>query len=136
VETEAHSGTLLATNTSGLKVSDVAQGMRSPDRLVAMHFWNPAHLIPIVEICGQSTVTGEVERAVALARLTGKIPVVLKKEVLGFLGTRMQQAVVRGGDRPGGAGEVRRSLFRRRAPRDDRPGRARRDPPGPLLSAA
>ncbi len=96
LETESRSGTLLATNTSGLKVSDVAEGMRSPERLVAMHFWNPAHLMPIVEICGgQSMVTGEVERAVALARLIGKIPVVLKKEVLGFLGTRMQQAVVR-----------------------------------------
>ena len=96
LESASSPDTLLATNTSGLKVSDVAEGMRAPERLVAMHFWNPAHLMPIVEICGgRATAPMAVERAVELARHIGKVPVVLKKEVLGLLGTRMQQAVVR-----------------------------------------
>ena len=96
LEAEAGPDTLLATNTSGLKVGDIGEGLRSVERLVAMHFWNPAHLMPIVEICGsRATAPVHLERAIELARLIGKVPIVLKKEVLGFLGTRMQQAVVR-----------------------------------------
>ena len=87
---------LLATNTSGLRVSDIADGLSAPQRVVAMHFWNPAHLMPIVEVVGGSkTSTDTVKRAEALVSGIGKVPVVLQKEVLGFLGTRMQQAVVR-----------------------------------------
>jgi 3-hydroxybutyryl-CoA dehydrogenase len=96
LEDVAADGALLATNTSGLRVTDIAKGMRCADRIVAMHFWNPAHLMPLVEIAGgEYGSSPSVERAVAIARSIGKQPVVLKKEVLGFLGTRMQQAVVR-----------------------------------------
>jgi 3-hydroxybutyryl-CoA dehydrogenase len=88
--------TLIATNTSGLRVTDMARGLRSADRIVAMHFWNPAHLMPLVEIAGGEFGSREsVDRAVAIASAIGKRPVVLNREVLGFLGTRMQQAVVR-----------------------------------------
>jgi 3-hydroxybutyryl-CoA dehydrogenase len=87
---------LLATNTSGLRVSDIADGLDHPERVVAMHFWNPAHLMPLVEVCGgRETAPAAVERAMALAASIGKQPVRIEREVLGFLGTRMQQAVVR-----------------------------------------
>lgn len=87
---------LLATTTSGLRVSDIADGMPHPERVVAMHFWNPPHLMPLVEICGGEDTSPEtLERARELAVELGKLPVVLRHEVLGFLGTRMQQAVVR-----------------------------------------
>lgn len=87
---------LLATTTSGLRVSDIADGLRRPERVVAMHFWNPPHLMPLVEICGGTDTSAEaLERARDLAVQLGKLPVVLEHEVLGFLGTRMQQAVVR-----------------------------------------
>lgn len=96
VEQECPAGALIATNTSGLLVSDIAAGARTPSRIVAMHFWNPAHLMPIVEVAGgQHANAVSVDAAVALARRIGKVPVVLRNEVLGFLGTRMQQAVVR-----------------------------------------
>jgi 3-hydroxybutyryl-CoA dehydrogenase len=89
-------GALLATNTSGLRVSDIAEGLRHPERVVAMHFWNPAHLMPIVEVAGgRATAPAAVDRAMALAAAIGKQPVRIEREVLGFLGTRMQQAVVR-----------------------------------------
>jgi len=88
--------TLLTTTTSGLRVSDIAAGLPGRDRVVAMHFWNPPHLMPLVEICGGSDTSPEtIARARELAVELGKLPVVLKHEVLGFLGTRMQQAVVR-----------------------------------------
>ena len=87
---------LLATNTSGLRVSDVAAELANPERVVAMHFWNPAHLMPLVEVAGgERTAPETVARAVAIARAIGKQPVRVDREVLGFLGTRLQQAVVR-----------------------------------------
>ncbi|MHB8499751.1 MAG: 3-hydroxyacyl-CoA dehydrogenase family protein [Candidatus Acidiferrales bacterium] len=96
LERSAGEGAILATNTSGLRVTDIALGLRRPERLVAMHFWNPAHLMPIVEICGgERTDPGLITRAAEITRQIGKVPVRLEKEVLGFLGTRLQQAVVR-----------------------------------------
>jgi 3-hydroxyacyl-CoA dehydrogenase len=89
-------GALIATNTSGLKVSDLGEGLPGAARLVAMHFWNPAHLMPLVEVGGgERTDPASVDRAVELARAIGKQPVRVEREVLGFLGTRLQQAVVR-----------------------------------------
>jgi 3-hydroxybutyryl-CoA dehydrogenase len=96
LEDSAHALALLATNTSGLRITDIAEELRHPERVVALHFWNPAHLMPIVEVAGgQKTSADTVERASRLTESIGKLPVVLRTEVLGFLGTRMQQAVVR-----------------------------------------
>lgn len=96
LDDSAQEHALLATNTSGLKVTDIAEKLRHPERVVAMHFWNPAHLMPIVEIAGGRNTSAEtVARARSLTESIGKLPVVLRTEVLGFLGTRMQQAVVR-----------------------------------------
>src|SRR3954452_2885119 len=96
VEAVVAPGALIATNTSGLRVTDIAAPLAHPERVVAMHFWNPAHLMPIVEVAGgERTAPARVEEATALVRAIGKVPVVLQREVLGFLGTRMQQAVVR-----------------------------------------
>jgi 3-hydroxybutyryl-CoA dehydrogenase len=87
---------LLATNTSGLRVTDIAAPLRHRERIVALHFWNPAHLMPIVEVAGgEHAAPARVDEAAELVRAIGKVPVVLHHEVLGFLGTRMQQAVVR-----------------------------------------
>ncbi len=87
---------ILASNTSGLRVTDIAAGLAHPERVVAMHFWNPAHLMPLVEICGgERTDPQVVASTIDLAASIGKQPVRLEKEVLGFLGVRMQQAVVR-----------------------------------------
>ena len=95
LEEHAGDGTLFATNTSGLLVSEIGAGLRRPDRLVAMHFWNPAHLMPLVEIAGENAARSSLTRATDLALAIGKRPVRLEREVLGFLGVRMQQAVVR-----------------------------------------
>jgi 3-hydroxybutyryl-CoA dehydrogenase len=96
VEAVCRATTLLATNTSGLRVTDIAAPLRHRERVVAMHFWNPAHLMPLVEIAGgEYADTAHVAAAVEVAGAIGKVPVVLRQEVLGFLGVRMQQAVVR-----------------------------------------
>ena len=87
---------LLATNTSGLRVSDVAQAVRGPGRFCGMHFWNPPDLMPLVEITKGAATTDETARAVhALALSLGKRPVIVKKDILGILGNRLQYAVLR-----------------------------------------
>jgi len=96
LETIVAPDVLIATNTSGLRVTDVAAPLEHPERVVAMHFWNPAHLMPLVEVGGgERTAPASVDAAYELARAIGKQPVRVEHEVLGFLGTRLQQAVVR-----------------------------------------
>jgi 3-hydroxybutyryl-CoA dehydrogenase len=95
VEDAVGDETMLASNTSGLLVRDLAANLRRPERMVAMHFWNPAHLMPLVEVAGDLAAPATVERALDIVRGIGKVPVRLEREVLGFLGVRMQQAVVR-----------------------------------------
>ena len=119
-------------------------------RVVALHFWNPAHLMPIVEVAGgEHAAADRVAEATELVRAIGKVPVVLHHEVLGFLGTRMQQAVVREAiaparrrrrlgrrHRPGRAHELRDPLPGDRPAGVGRPVRPRRDRRDPRLPAA
>jgi 3-hydroxybutyryl-CoA dehydrogenase len=66
------------------------------DRVIATHFWYPPQLIPLVEICGGPHCSADVlARTVALIRGTGKEPVVIEKEVKGFIGNRLQFALLR-----------------------------------------
>ena len=96
VERLVDSGCILASNTSGLPVDDIAAGVRDPGRVLALHFWNPAHLMPLVEVAGGKKTAPEViERAQEIVRGIGKRPIRLQRTVLGFIGTRLQQALVR-----------------------------------------
>lgn len=98
VELEQQCGddTLLCTNTSGLRVTDVAAHLRRPERAYATHFWNPPHLVPLVEIMlGERSDPAGAERLRALLRACGKRPVVGLKDVPGQLGNRLQHAIIR-----------------------------------------
>lgn len=96
VEGHVEESVLLASTTSGLDIDEISKGAVHPSRYVVMHFWNPAHLIALVEILGGSqTEADSVELACDLVRQLGKHPVRLTKFVPGFLGARLQQAVVR-----------------------------------------
>lgn len=69
---------VLATNTSSLAVDRIAEGLADPTRLVGLHFFNPVHKMPLVEIVrGPRTAPRAVAAAVALARRLGKTPVVV-----------------------------------------------------------
>ena len=96
VERQVDPDSLLASTTSGLDVDEIARGASRPGRFVVMHFWNPAHLMPLVEVLGGAQTSPElVDEACSLVRRLGKHPVRLNKFVPGFLGVRLQQAVVR-----------------------------------------
>lgn len=88
--------TVLASNTSGLQPSDLAAGLRHPERFIVTHFWNPAHLIPLVEVVGgKSTSDSTRDRAMDLLQAMQKKPIVVKQEIQGFIGNRLQYALFR-----------------------------------------
>ena len=87
---------VLTTNTSGLRVSDIAQAVKDPGRFCGMHFWNPPDLMPLVEITKGEETRDETARAVYdMALSLEKRPVIVKKDILGILGNRLQYAVLR-----------------------------------------
>lgn len=88
--------TVLATNTSGLSPTALQSVLKRPARFVVAHFWNPAQLMPLVEVVpGKQTSQATVDLTVALVNKIGKHAVPLKKEALGFVGNRIQLAVLR-----------------------------------------
>jgi len=88
--------TILCSNTSGLSVTQVAADCRKPERVLATHFWMPPYLIPLVEvIVGQRTDLGIARQVMSVLKACGKVPVLVRKDVPGQLGNRIQYAMVR-----------------------------------------
>jgi 3-hydroxybutyryl-CoA dehydrogenase len=87
---------ILASNTSGFEPDKLAQALSAPQRFVIAHFWNPPHMIPLVEVVpGSATAPDVTARTDALMREIGMEPVVLAKSIPGFVGNRLQFAVLR-----------------------------------------
>ena len=88
--------TIFASNTSTLLPSKLAEHLRHPERFLVAHYWNPAHLLPLVELVPHPKTAPEVlQRMRTLLEACGKRPVVLKKEVPGFIGNRLAFALQR-----------------------------------------
>ena len=86
----------LASNTSGLSITEIASRCSRPERVLTTHFWNPPHLMPLVEIVrGEKTSVAVAESVRDLLAACGKTPVVVKKDTPGQLGNRLQMALVR-----------------------------------------
>jgi 3-hydroxybutyryl-CoA dehydrogenase len=76
LERVVRADTILATNTSALSVTEIASVLDRPERAVGMHFFNPAPLMPLVEIVRAERTTDDVfERAFALGTALGKTPI-------------------------------------------------------------
>jgi 3-hydroxybutyryl-CoA dehydrogenase len=87
---------ILATNTSAIRISEIAQACTVPGRVIGAHWWNPAYLIPIVEIIpGEKTAQDTVGRTTRLLGEAGKLPVYVKKDAPGFVGNRLLHALYR-----------------------------------------
>ncbi|CAN5603305.1 3-hydroxyacyl-CoA dehydrogenase family protein [soil metagenome] len=92
----APSHTILASNTSSFMPSQLAPSTKRPDRVLVTHYFNPPHVVPLVEVVrGPQTSDETVETVRDLYSQTGKIPVVIQKERLGFIGNRLQNALFR-----------------------------------------
>lgn len=89
-------GTIVASDTSGIPITRLQAFIAHPERLVGMHWSNPPHLIPMIEvISGEKTAPEVAEAVVALIRRLGLLPVVVKKDVPGFVENRILYAVMR-----------------------------------------
>lgn len=88
--------TIIASNTSTFSIQQLSEGVEKTDRLIITHFFNPAHLVPLVEVVkGPETSQDIIDRTVEVLRNIGKKPVVLKKDIPGLIANRLQAALVR-----------------------------------------
>lgn len=93
---KAEPSAVLASNTSAIPISVIAEVVSEASRVVGTHFWNPPYLVPLVEVVqGPSTSMGVVEETIGLLNRAGMKPVHVKTDVPGFVGNRMQHALKR-----------------------------------------
>lgn len=86
----------LTSNSSSFPISVIAKDLKTQSRMMGLHFFMPAHLIPLVEVVSSvHTDPKEAERVGAVMKDLGKRPVQVRKDVIGFLGNRIQGALMR-----------------------------------------
>ena len=96
IEAYCSSDCILATNTSVMSPTQISEKCTHRQRVVGAHFWNPGHLIPLVEVVKSDYTSDEVvEATMALLTKVGKKPICCKKDVPGFVANRLQHALWR-----------------------------------------
>jgi 3-hydroxybutyryl-CoA dehydrogenase len=87
---------IITSNSSSFRVGEMGSVLANRSRFLGTHYWNPPHLIPVVEVvCGEETSEEAVEMTCALLRAVGKQPALVRKDVAGFVGNRLQHALRR-----------------------------------------
>lgn len=93
VAADVKSSTLLASNTSSLSITEIADGVEGPERVIGMHFFNPVHIMKLVEVVvGGWSSRDTVERARTLAVEMGKTPIIVRDSP-GFASSRLGVAL-------------------------------------------
>ena len=88
--------TILCSNTSGISITQIAAKCTKPERVLTTHFWNPPHLMPLVEVVmGNATDATIAQGVVEFLRAAGKVPVLVRKDRPGQLGNRFHNALIR-----------------------------------------
>ena len=96
LEARCRENTIFCTNSSVMSPSQISEKLQHRERFVGTHFWNPGHLIPLVEVIKSDASSDEVAQTVMeVLRKAGKKPVLCKKDVPGFIANRMQHALWR-----------------------------------------
>jgi 3-hydroxybutyryl-CoA dehydrogenase len=87
---------LLCSNSSSFPISAIAQGLDTAQRMIGLHFFMPAHLVPLVEVVlGERSDAKLAESLSAFMRGCGMVPVLVRKDLPGFLANRLQHALAR-----------------------------------------
>lgn len=87
---------LFCTNSSVMSPSEISAELKHRERFVGTHFWNPGHLIPLVEVVKtDATADGVAETVMEVLASAGKKPCLCKKDVPGFIANRLQHALWR-----------------------------------------
>ena len=96
LETLVRPDTPITTNTSNFQIGSVSHGLNSASRMAGLHFFMPAHLVPLVEVVSAAgtdpAVAAKLEH---IMKEVGKAPIRVNKDVPGFVGNRLQQALMR-----------------------------------------
>jgi 3-hydroxybutyryl-CoA dehydrogenase len=88
--------TILASNSSAIPSTEIGAKLKHRERVLGTHFWNPPHLVPLVEVIQNEKTSDEtVRRTIALLRDAGRNPVHIKRDLPGFVGNRLQHALKR-----------------------------------------
>jgi 5-formyl-3-hydroxy-2-methylpyridine 4-carboxylate dehydrogenase len=96
IEAQVADDCMLASDTSGIPITQIQAGTRIPGRVVGMHWSNPPHIIPMIEvIAGEQTTSGVVTSLAELIRRIGHLPIIIRKDVAGFVENRVLYAVMR-----------------------------------------
>jgi len=89
-------GAILTTNTSSLQLSALAGALEYPERFAGLHFLNPPELVEVVEVVGADETSAEtIEQLTGWMEELGKVPVVVRRDVPGFVVNRLQYALLR-----------------------------------------
>ncbi|HET7323012.1 MAG TPA: 3-hydroxyacyl-CoA dehydrogenase family protein [Halococcus sp.] len=92
----APSDAVLASNTSGIPITDIAAGNDAADRIIGCHWWYPPYLLKPVEVVrGEATADETVNRTIDILESIDRKPVLVERDVPGFVWNRVQNAVVR-----------------------------------------
>ena len=87
---------ILASNSSAIPSTQIGRHLKHRARVIGTHFWNPPHLVPLVEVIQNEETGGEVVHAtLELLRAVGKTAVHVRRDVPGFVGNRLQHALKR-----------------------------------------
>ncbi len=96
IEAHAQEACILASNTSVMPITQIMSELRLKQRAVGTHWWNPPHMIPLVEVVKTEWTNAAVAKTVfELLQDAGKTPVMVEKDVPGFIGNRLQHALWR-----------------------------------------
>ncbi len=96
LEARCRPETIFCTNSSVMSPSEISRDLQYRERFVGTHFWNPGHLIPLVEVIKSDASSDDVAQTVMeVLASVGKEPVLCKKDVPGFIANRMQHALWR-----------------------------------------
>ena len=87
---------ILASNSSAIPSTEIGRNLTHRERVVGTHFWNPPHLVPLVEVIqNEKTSAAVVQRTLELLRGAGKTAVHVRRDIPGFVGNRLQHAMKR-----------------------------------------
>ena len=92
----APSNVILASNSSSFPISQIAEGLETQERMIGLHFFMPAHIVPLAEVVlGPATDKKVADLLYAFMQRCGSVPILVRKDVPGFIGNRLQHALGR-----------------------------------------
>jgi len=87
---------IIASDTSGIPITKIQEGVATPERVIGMHWSNPPHIIPMIEVIpGARTAPKVTEAMTGIVKQIGHLPVLIKKDVPGFVENRVLYSIMR-----------------------------------------